>query len=65
MSEVFLTTEEEKEDSSEFYIIKGHAGSGKSVLLKRLAWDASVDYEKLCLLLTNTAYPEYEPLYVL
>lgn len=65
MSEVFLTTEEEKEDSSEFYIIKGHAGSGKSVLLKRLAWDASVDYEKLCLLLTNTAYPEYEPLYEL
>jgi len=62
MSEVFLATEEEKATRQEFYLIKGHAGSGKSVLLKRLAWDASIEYDRLCLSLRPSAYPEYEPL---
>lgn len=62
ISEVFLATEEERSERQEFYLIKGHAGSGKSVLLKRIAWDTSVDYEKLCLSLRPSAHPEYEPL---
>lgn len=32
-----------------FYAIKGHAGSGKSVLLQRIAREAAVTFEKLCL----------------
>ena len=32
-----------------FYAIKGHAGSGKAVLLQRIAWEATITYEKLCL----------------
>jgi tetratricopeptide (TPR) repeat protein len=32
-----------------FIVIKAHAGSGKTVLLQRLAWDASRRFDKLCL----------------
>ncbi len=34
-----------------FYLIKGHAGSGKSVVLRRIAWDAAKDYGRLVLFL--------------
>jgi SIR2-like domain len=32
-----------------FIVIKSHAGSGKSVMLQRLAWEAARTYDKLCL----------------
>ena len=32
-----------------FYAIKGHAGSGKSVLLQRIARESAITFEKLCL----------------
>ena len=32
-----------------FIVVKSYAGSGKSVFLQRLAWDAARDYNKLCL----------------
>ena len=35
----------------QFYAIKGHAGSGKSVLLQRIAWEAALSFGKLCLYL--------------
>lgn len=49
ISEVILSDEEERNKSFEMYHIAGSAGSGKSVLLKRLAWDSSIDYQKICL----------------
>ena len=35
----------------EFILIKGHAGSGKSILMQRLAWEAAKEYDKVCLYL--------------
>lgn len=35
----------------EVILIKGHAGSGKSVLLRRVAWDAAHDYKAVALYL--------------
>lgn len=35
----------------QFFLIKGHAGSGKSVLLRRLAWDTAKTYDRLVLFL--------------
>lgn len=32
-------------------LIKAPAGAGKSVLLRRIAWDATFDYQKICLYL--------------
>jgi hypothetical protein len=65
LSEVFLVTEEDKPDRQELVVIKGHAGSGKTVILRRLAWDAAREFNKLCLSVKDSAKPEYEPLYEL
>ena len=62
MSEVLLTGEEDRTERQEFYLLKGHAGSGKSVILNRIAWDASVEYDRLCLFVKPFASPDYEPL---
>ena len=62
LSEVFLASDEERQQRQDFHLIKGHAGSGKTVLMKRLAWEASTIYDKLCLFVKPSAHPEYEPL---
>ena len=36
-------------DGLQFVVVKAHAGAGKKTLLKRVAWDASHDYDCLCL----------------
>ncbi|HEY5536170.1 MAG TPA: SIR2 family protein [Ignavibacteria bacterium] len=45
----FLIEEEEYNNKPEFIIVQAHAGAGKSILLRRIAWDAAKDYAKLCL----------------
>jgi len=51
LSDHFLIEEAAHDDQVEFILIKAHAGSGKSVLLRRIAWDAAREYECLCLYL--------------
>lgn len=65
LSEIFLESEASRREHVEFFVIKGHAGSGKSVLLRRLAWEASVDYDKLCLFVSSNSHIGYEALYEL
>lgn len=36
---------------SRVFLIKGHAGSGKTIVLKRIAWNAHKDFKSLCLFL--------------
>jgi len=62
ISEVFLQEESERGRFEEFYLIKGHAGAGKSILMQRLGWDAATDFNKLCLVLNSGLFPEYESL---
>lgn len=59
LSEVFLIEENERLTQQELYLIKGNAGSGKTVLLHRLAWEASVTFEKLCLYYKSDLSIEY------
>ena len=47
----FLIEENQHESHLEFLLIKSHAGAGKSVTLRRIAWDAAHDYNCLCLYL--------------
>jgi Flp pilus assembly protein TadD len=49
LSDHFLIPESEHLDRMEVVVVKAHAGAGKSVLLKRIAWDAAHDYDCLCL----------------
>ncbi|MFZ5861746.1 MAG: SIR2 family protein [Nitrospirota bacterium] len=51
LSDHFLINEAEHRQGLELILIKAHAGAGKSVLLRRIAWDATHDYDCLCLYL--------------
>jgi len=51
LAEHFLCPESEHSDRAEIIMIEAHAGAGKSVLLRRVAWDATRDYDCLCLYL--------------
>jgi hypothetical protein len=62
LSEVFLTSEDERSETVEFYLIKGHAGSGKTVLSKRLSYEAAIEFNKVCFKINQTGFPSYEPL---
>lgn len=59
LTEVFLS-HEEKDLSTYFYLIKGHAGTGKSVLSKRVAWDAAILFEKNCFYLRPNSILRYD-----
>lgn len=48
LSEVILTDEVDRSKNFELYNISGSAGAGKTVFLKRLAWDSSIDFRKIC-----------------
>ncbi len=59
ISEVFLD-EDEATLATKLFVIKGYAGSGKSVLLKRIAWDAATVYDQFCIFLKPGARLKYE-----
>jgi len=61
LSEVFLEDHYSNDNDGQVLIlIKGSAGSGKSVALKRLAWDAAVSFEKLCIFYKENATIKYD-----
>jgi len=47
--DVILKDESERPSVAELYVVKGPAGSGKSVLLRRLAWETALEAERLAL----------------
>lgn len=49
LSDIVLCEEIDRPQSCDFYVVKGYAGAGKTILLKRLAWDAANTYEKIVL----------------
>ena len=60
--EVFLDDENHAKTDFQFYLLQGYAGSGKSVLLKRLAWDASIDFERICIFYNKNSVIKHEPI---
>jgi hypothetical protein len=51
LSDYFLGDGQEPEDHTQVLLIRAHAGAGKSVLLKRIAWDAAKNFDRLVLYL--------------
>jgi hypothetical protein len=43
-----------------FYVLKGAGGSGKTVALKRVAWDVATSLDQVVLWLSNTGRPDVE-----
>lgn len=42
----------ETPDTQKFYLLKAHAGAGKTITLRRVAWEAAKTYDKLVFFLT-------------
>ena len=53
---------EESRRVAELFMLKGPGGNGKTVILKRLAWESGVTYAQLSLYPTNAAALYVEPL---
>jgi len=51
LTDVVLADPTDHPGTVEVILIKGHAGSGKSVLLRRVAWDAAHEYNAVALML--------------
>lgn len=54
--------DEENRRPAELFMLKGPAGNGKSVALKRIAWESGVTYEQLALYPTGPAGLRIEPI---
>ena len=54
--------EEEERQPAELFMLKGPGGNGKTVSLKRIAWEAGVEYNKLVLFPDGAAGLNIEPL---
>lgn len=60
LNDCVLMDEVDRTVACDFYLVKGHAGSGKTVVLKRLAWDATVVFSKICLYYADMARIPYD-----
>jgi tetratricopeptide (TPR) repeat protein len=59
-SDCVLIDEAEESPAIRFAVIKGHAGSGKTVLLRRIAWEAAKSYSLMCLYLREAGRLDIE-----
>ena len=62
LEEVILRPEADRPSQSELYVIKAEAGAGKTILLRRIAWEAATSAGALCLYSRGTASPSFEAL---
>jgi cold shock CspA family protein len=51
LSDYFLDDPQQMKDRPEVLLLKAHAGAGKSILLKRVAWDAAKKFDRIVLFL--------------
>lgn len=49
LNDIVIRSEEDRPAPTELYLIKAEAGAGKSVFLRRLAWEAATEADALCL----------------
>lgn len=63
--EVFLEEQEHISDELYFYLIKGNAGSGKSVLLRRIAFEAANELNRFCIVYKTYVKPSFDELFEL
>jgi tetratricopeptide (TPR) repeat protein len=64
-SQVYIDDLKNENVYPELYVILGHAGSGKSVLLKRLAFNCYNLFSKISFVLKEDVVLRYEPIYEL
>jgi len=62
LMDVILRPEEDRPSTAELYVIKAPAGEGKSILLRRLAWDAATEADVMSLYVRPYATVSHENL---
>jgi hypothetical protein len=62
LEDVILRPEEDRPSQAELYVVKAEAGAGKSVLLRRVAWETAKSAGVLCLRSRGTTPPSLEAL---
>ncbi len=62
LKDIIIRSEEDRPSRVELYLIGAEAGAGKSVFLRRLAWEAANDANVLCLLFKGTSLRSLEVL---
>jgi len=60
---VILLGEEARSSKADFYVIKAPAGAGKTVLLRRLAWETGITANQISLYLKEASNLRYEALH--
>lgn len=61
LTEVVISEYYNNEENDQWlFVIKGYAGSGKSVLLKRLAWETGTEYDRFCIFYNKFSKIRYE-----
>ncbi|WBV51919.1 SIR2 family protein [Chryseobacterium gambrini] len=60
--EVFLQEKLHSKENLQFFMLLGYAGSGKSVSLKRIAWEAGIQLKRICLFLKPNTVIKPEPI---
>ncbi|MDF1692075.1 MAG: SIR2 family protein [Zhongshania sp.] len=65
LSEIIESTEEDRLGLVNFYLIKGEAGSGKTILLRRLSYDAAITSGRLCIYISSSGNVNFEILSIL
>jgi len=63
LSDVVLSDEDDGRSNVEIHVIKAEAGAGKTICLRRIAWDAALQFEKLCLWIKEEGRLGYECVY--
>ena len=55
LEDVFLLDDLQERKALELVLIKGYAGSGKTVSLRRIAWEAAKSYDCMCVYMDDSA----------
>lgn len=61
LQDVIIIDDSEWPSPVDFYVLEAEAGAGKSVCLRRIAWEAGVGLGRLCIFVTQYARLRYEP----
>ena len=62
LNDIVIRAEADSPSVAELYVIVAEAGAGKSVFLRRLAWEAATDADVICLYLREDGLLRYEAL---
>jgi len=62
LTDIVLEDKYQKEHETFLFLLKGFAGSGKTVLLKRLAWECALEFDRCCIYIKSDSALRTKPI---